>query len=125
MATPPSRSVVIVDDDNIMRELLRALLNAAGIAVVGEAGHRDRLEALLRRQRPDVVLLDINLPGQSGLEVLEWLRATHPQVKVVMISADATAANVQDAMRKGATGFIVKPFATRTVLDSIERVFAA
>jgi DNA-binding NarL/FixJ family response regulator len=125
MATSPSRRVIIVDDDSIMREVLRALLNAADIAVVGEAGHRDKLEALLRRQRPHVVLLDINLPGQNGLELLEWLRATHPQIKVVMISADATAANVQTAMQKGAAGFIVKPFATRTVLESIERVLAA
>ena len=102
--------VVVVDDDTLMREVLKAVLRDEGYAVVGEA--RDGAEALglIQRLAPDVVCLDVNMPGMSGIEVLKAVRGRHPEIRVVMITGDSSMSTVREAVGFGAVGFIVKPF---------------
>jgi len=102
--------VLVVDDDNLMRELLKAMLREEGFRVVGEA--RDGPGALnqVGRLNPDVVCLDVNMPGMSGLEVLKAIQAAAPSTRVVMITGDASMSTVREAVGYGAAGYIIKPF---------------
>jgi len=102
--------ILVVDDDNLMRELLKAILKAEGFTVVGEA--RDGQGALQQVERlgPDVVCLDVNMPGMSGLDVLKRIQNVAPGTKVVMISGDASMSTVREAVGYGAVGYIIKPF---------------
>lgn len=111
--------ILIVDDDSMIRAFLRLMLREDGYDVVGETGAGENLANLCRTTRAEVVLLDINLPGVDGLQALKDIRAAHPKVHVIMISAEATLERVQQAMATGARGFIVKPFNAGKVLSDI------
>jgi len=124
MPALPARkqSVFIADDDADMRALLRLILRADGYDVIGEAGSGDRVLEACLQARPQVLLLDINMPGLDGIEVLEKARAGLPRTRIIMISAGPTLDRVTDALRKGADGFIVKPFNAAKLLDDIRDV---
>jgi len=105
-----SPRVLVVDDDTLMRELLKALLRDEGFTVAGEAKDGQSALALVERIRPDLVCLDVNMPGMSGIDVLKAIKARHEFCRVVMITGDASMATVREAVGFGAVGFIVKPF---------------
>lgn len=115
------RKIMIVDDDSIMRELLKGLLRNAGHSIVGEAGNGEQVAGVLEKVTPDVICLDIHMPKMDGMQCLEMLKAAHPNIVVIMISSEATLPVVQDSLAKGASGFIVKPFNAAKVLDTIQR----
>ncbi len=121
-------NVVIADDDSITRQVLKSMFRAKlrenRITVVGEAADGAETLALCARLKPDVLCLDINMPGMSGFEVLEVVKEQNPDLVVVMISGDATSSNVALAMSHGAKGFIVKPFSEGRVVDTILKVCA-
>lgn len=102
--------VLVVDDDNLMREVLKAILREEGFSVVGEA--RDGQGALtqLGKLNPDVVCLDVNMPGMSGLDVLKAIQSAAPDTKVIMVTGDASMTTVREAVSYGAAGYIIKPF---------------
>ncbi len=114
--------VLIVDDDSTIRNVLRVILSQCGHTVVGEA--RDGQEAMkvIRRTSADLVLLDINMPGEDGLGILEQMRDSHPNVQVIMISGEATSDRVKTALERGARSFIVKPFSPASVLERVNQV---
>lgn len=102
--------VLVVDDDTLMREVLKALLRDENFLVVGEA--KDGVSALAQidRTQPDLICLDVNMPGMSGLEVLKAIKVKCKDCRVVMISGDSSMTTVREAVGFGAVGFIVKPF---------------
>lgn len=102
--------VLVVDDDSLMREVLKALLRDEGFEVAGEARDGQSALALLERTRPDLVCLDVNMPGVSGIDVLKSIRSAYPTIRVVMITGDSTMNTVRDAVGFGAVGYIIKPF---------------
>jgi len=112
-------SVLVVDDDSLMREMLKAILRSENYQVAGEASNGEGAIELCAKLKPDMMLLDINMPKMDGLQVLEAIRQTHPAVKVIMVSAEATMDKVTEAIGKGAAGFVVKPLNAARVLDSI------
>jgi len=114
------RTVILADDDPLIRELLRLILRTSNYNVVAEASHGDAVLALNGNLHPDIVLLDIAMPGMDGLSVLKALRAASPACRVVMISGGATADRVREALALGASGFIVKPFTPGKLLDELE-----
>lgn len=114
-------TAVIVDDDAMMRSLLRVILRTEGWAVTGEAANGEQAIEQCKSQRPDVVCLDVMMPGMSGLAVLAVLRREVPASRVVMITSDASMNTVREALGNGASGFIVKPFNAKRVTDALEQ----
>jgi len=110
MNTKKLARVLVVDDDSLMREVLKALLRDEGFEVAGEARDGQSALSLLERTRPDLVCLDVNMPGMSGLDVLKAIRSGYPEIRVVMITGDSTMNTVRDAVGFGAMGYIIKPF---------------
>jgi diguanylate cyclase (GGDEF)-like protein/PAS domain S-box-containing protein len=100
--------ILIVDDEPHMRKSMRLLLNAAG-RVISECDTGEEAIAILRCREIDVVLLDINLPGITGLEVMEWITISKIPTSVIMVSADNNIDSAIRAMRSGAVEFVRKP----------------
>jgi CheY-like chemotaxis protein len=102
------KRVLIVDDEPDLTAVVREYLQEQYEVVVANDG--TAALAAFRRQRPDVVFLDINMPGPSGLEVLKQLRQADPTLPVVMVTVDTEMATVQECLRQGAFGYVPKPF---------------
>jgi CRP/FNR family transcriptional regulator, anaerobic regulatory protein len=101
--------IAIVEDQRIVREAVVAVLEReADFAVVGEAAHAADGVALALRERPDVLLVDLNLPGDSGVEVALSVRDAAPQIRVVALSAHVDAVHVQAMLEAGAAAYIDK-----------------
>jgi two-component system chemotaxis response regulator CheY len=124
MSNQGKKKVLIVDDDAILRELLKGILRSGDYAIVGEAGNGEQAISLTEKLDPDVVCLDIHMPKMDGIQCLVALKAANPKRNVIMISGDATLPVVQEALAKGAMGFIVKPFNAAKVLETIQRCLA-
>lgn len=104
-----SRTAVVVDDSGSIRLLLKGILEEVGVKVVGMAtSGKDGIE-LVRRLRPAVVCLDVDMPGMSGLEALPHIGAASPQTRVVMVTGNATRQVVAEAVAGGAKGYFLKP----------------
>ncbi|MEO8629159.1 MAG: response regulator [Betaproteobacteria bacterium] len=112
-------TIVIADDDSHLREALRVLLRHDEYDVVGDAANGVAALEACQKLKPDVMLVDINMPLKDGLTVLDELNASKYTGVVVLISSEATLDRVQTAIKKGAAGFIVKPFKLGTVLDEL------
>jgi two-component system nitrate/nitrite response regulator NarL len=100
--------ILIVDDHPITRDALAALLGQHGFSVVGEAGDGKEAIELARRLRPEIVLLDLSMPGLGGLEALPRLREAAPESEVVVLTASGTEENLLAAIRGGAAGYLLK-----------------
>jgi two-component system, NtrC family, nitrogen regulation response regulator NtrX len=110
--------ILVVDDEAAIRDSLRMILEYEGYEFLGAATGQDGL-AMLERENPDLVFLDIKMPGMDGLEVLQRIKAVNETVPVVMISGHATVTTAVDATKLGAFDFIEKPLATERVLVTI------
>jgi DNA-binding NarL/FixJ family response regulator len=105
--------VLLADDHALVRAGIRALLEGLeGVTVVAEAGNGGDVLALARKHCPDVVLLDISMPGLGGLEAGAQLKHDLPEVRVVMLSMHANEEYVLQALRAGAVGYMLKDSAT-------------
>ena len=121
MEKPDKAKVLIVDDDATIRTLLKSILRHDGFGIAGEASNGEMAIAMCDMMELDIVCLDINMPKVSGIEALEVIKKAHPELVVVMISADSKMDVVREAISKGASGFIVKPFNPGKVLDTINQ----
>src|SRR5947207_14526125 len=110
--------VLVIDDEAAIRDSLRMTLEYEGYEFVGAATGQDGL-ALAEREAPDLVLLDVKMPGMDGLEVLDRLRSLNDGIPVVVISGHGTISTAVEATKKGAFDFIEKPFASDRVLVSL------
>ena len=115
-----ARRVLVVDDEAGIRRVLRAYLEADGFTVVEAATGNDALTEL-RRERPDVVLLDVMLPDMDGLEVLRRIRATSG-VGVVLVTARAEESDTLVGLAVGADDYVTKPFSPREVVARVKAV---
>ena len=124
---PPSTipKVLVVDDNDLMRTLLRGILRGESYHIIGDARNGILALEFIERSRPDIVLLDVMMPEMDGLETLQNIRAKYPSIVVVMITGNPSVENVQESIQKGAKGFIVKPFNSAKVLDTLERAWTA
>ena len=116
-------SVLVVDDDHLMREMLKLILQSDDYPVAGEAANGKNAIEQCAKLKPGLVMLDINMPGMSGLEALEEIHRVSPATKVMMVSADATMDSVKEAISKGAIGFVVKPLCADSVLKRVNACF--
>lgn len=119
----PSLGVVIVDDHVLVREgTVQLLGQVEGIDVVGQAGTGDEGLALIARVRPDVALVDVNLPGMSGLELARAVATTEPGVRVLILSAYDDYAYVTEALDIGVAGYLLKHASARELVDAVRTV---
>jgi DNA-binding NarL/FixJ family response regulator len=118
----PAERILIVDDHPLTRNALSALLRQHGFDVVGEAGDGESAIDAARELRPDLVLLDVSLPGMSGLEALPRLREAAPASEVVVLTASGTDDNLLAAIRGGAAGYLLKNEPPERIVDFLRAV---
>jgi DNA-binding NarL/FixJ family response regulator len=117
--------VLIVDDDPLLRAGLKLMLGGAeDIRVVGEAGDGSGVQALIDRLAPDVVLMDIRMPGTDGLTASEAVRRRSGAPEVVILTTFDADEHVLRALRAGAAGFILKDTPPAEIVESVRRVAA-
>lgn len=127
MTDPAPRTAVIVDDHAIFRSGLRADLDPDRLAIVGEAGDVDEAVRTVLELAPDVVLLDVHLPGGrggGGAEVAAACQDLAPQVRFLAISVSDAAEDVVGVIRAGARGYLTKTASGAEVSDAVQRVAA-
>jgi DNA-binding NarL/FixJ family response regulator len=126
---PPAKSgktrIVIVDDHPLLRTGLAARLrDEPDLAVCGQAGDLAEAMAVIDRERPDLVLVDISLPGRDGLELLKDIRARHPPMLTLVLSMHDESLYAERALRAGARGYVMKGAAPETLVQAIRDVVA-
>lgn len=112
--------IYLVDDHLLMREGLRALLEARGYKVVGESADPTEALADLLNLRPEVLLLDINLGGRSGFELLAELERRHLPTRCIVLTMSAQPRHVAEAMRMGASAYVLKGSAGSDLMSAID-----
>jgi DNA-binding NarL/FixJ family response regulator len=115
--------VLIVDDHPIVRQGVRSVLaNHADIQVVGEADSASTLFAIVDSLKPDVVLLDIRMPGQNGIDVTQRLKHDYPDLRVIILTTYDDDEYLFGALRAGAEGYLLKSASQEILADSIRQV---
>jgi len=116
-------TVLIVDDHPLFREGLKSILaRRSGFEVVGEAGNGAEGFRKAKKLKPDLVVMDLSLPDQSGIEVTHKIRSLLPETRVMVLSMHAKIDYITEAFRKGATGYVVKESATEKLMECLETV---
>ncbi|RPI20709.1 MAG: DNA-binding response regulator, partial [Actinobacteria bacterium] len=116
------KRLLVVDDVPLFRVGLTSALREAGFDVVGEAASAETAVAEAESLQPDLVLLDVLMPGLSGLEVVEKIQAVSPATKVILLTGSGSEEDLISALRSGARGYIVKDTPFPALVDSIKAV---
>ena len=117
------RRILLVDDHPFMRAGLGQLIGCQPDLVVGgEAGNPAEALQALARQRPDLILTDLTMPGRSGLEFIKDLRAAHPEIPILVVSMHDEAVYAERVLRAGARGYIMKEAGGEALLGAIRQV---
>jgi two-component system invasion response regulator UvrY len=114
--------VLLVDDHALVRIGFRMLLGDAGVEVVGDAGTGEEAYTEYVRVQPDVVVMDLSMPGMGGLEAVRRLLARHPDARILALSAHEDLAHVQRVLRAGALGYLTKRSAPDVLIAAVEAV---
>jgi len=114
-------NVLIVDDLAFIKIVLRDIIEKAGFRVVGEASNGDQAITMYEDTRPDVVLMDITMPGMDGLTALRRIREIDDAARVIICSALGQQQLIVQAIQLGAKDFIVKPFQPRRVVAALKK----
>src|SRR5436309_1250172 len=116
-------NILIVDDNVTFRALLREIVaEASDLHVVGEAADGAEAMRLAPELRPDIMLLDLVMPRVNGLEVLRWIKAERPEIKVIIVTVHAEDAYRQAAEASGADAFLLKKTLGTVLLSTIQRM---
>jgi len=121
--TEPRLRVFVVDDHDLFRAGVRAAIGAE-VDIVGEADDVDPAVELIRERRPDVVLLDVHLPGGGGQRVAKEVRRTHPEIRFLALSVSDAPQDVVAVIRAGASGYLTKTATARQVVEALRLVAA-
>jgi len=112
--------ILIADDHGVLRAGLRTLLNAEpNLEVVGEASDGDTVLRLANELRPDIVLLDISMPGPGGIEVTRQLKESLPELRVLILTAHEDESMLREAVQAGAAGYIIKRAVESELINAI------
>ncbi len=118
-------SVLLVDDHALIRQGCRAILaQRDDLTVVGEADNAEEALTLVAQLRPRVVVMDVNLPGTSGIEATRQMKAQDPRLQVIILSAYPDEAYIHHALEAGASAYILKQGAARELGEAIDAVLA-
>ena len=113
--------ILVVDDSMFMRQVLRNILTKAGHEVT-EAENGEKAVEAAAKTKPDLLTLDLVMPGMGGMEALRRIRKANPSQKVLVVSAVGQSAEVAEAVALGAVDYIVKPFDETTVVKTVQAV---
>jgi len=120
MGPPPPIRVIIVDDHAMTRTGLRFFLTAyEDLELVGEAGTGEEALALCHQIRPDVVLMDMVMPGMDGAQTIRHIRREHPQTRILVLTSFEQDDMVQQALQAGAIGYLLKNVSAQTLAEAI------
>ncbi len=115
--------LLIIDDHEMVREGLKAMLSAEpDFTIVGDAANAEQAVTLIERQHPDVILLDVRLPGTSGIEVCRTVTERYPEIAVIILTTFTDESLVEQCIKAGARGFIVKDIERFDLKRSIRAV---
>lgn len=122
-AQPPTITVAVVEDDVSIREaLVNWLRKADGFSLVGEFPDAESAVANFARLKPNVALVDVNLPGQSGIEFIRTLKPLLPETQFVMLTIYEDATHIFDALAAGASGYLLKDTPRQALIDALIEV---
>jgi len=115
--------VMIVDDHNLVREGLKAVFSQGDeIEVIGEAGSGEEAIEMVDKVKPDVILMDISMPGMNGIQATKLIRDKHPDAKIVILTMLDQEGYVYEAIKAGATGYMLKSTSSDELVNAIQTV---
>lgn len=117
-----SVSILVVDDESMMRDLLQRILSRDGYRVVCAEDGQDALE-VLERETVDIIISDLKMPRMNGFELLKVVKEKYPRVAVIMMTAYGDTYTVKDALLLGADEYITKPFKSFEISMVVERAY--
>ncbi len=117
------RRVLLVDDHALFRAGIASLLRAGGMDVCGQAGDGEEAIKKARELRPDLILMDVSMPGMSGLDAARAIKAELPDTRVVMLTVSDDEQNLFDAIKNGADGYILKDTPGDDFSELLSRLF--
>ncbi|PYK95082.1 MAG: DNA-binding response regulator [Verrucomicrobia bacterium] len=121
---PGAKRIVIVDDHPLFRKGLEQLINSNdGLAVCGEAGSAAEAIDVIRRITPDLVIVDVSLPGANGIELIKNIRSEFSKLPILVLSMHDESLYALRSLRAGAQGYVMKQEALANVLTAIQQVF--
>ena len=112
--------VLVADDSALFRDGIISLLKAAGLEVVGQAGDGDAAVKAASQLHPDLILLDIQMPKMNGLEALRLIKSSMPEIQVVMLTVSEEDADLFEAAKAGAEGYLLKSLNADEFLDMLD-----
>jgi two-component system, NarL family, response regulator len=116
--------VMVVDDHPLMRVGVASIVNArSDMLVVAQTGTGEEAVTLFQRHTPDVTLMDLRLPGMSGVDAIRAIRKTHSQARFVVLTTYEGDADIHQALEAGAQGYVIKGMPYQTLVDALHRVY--
>lgn len=116
------KTVLVVDDAVFMRTTIKRMLEDQSFNVIGEASNGAEAVEMYRKLLPDVVTMDVTMPGMTGIEAVEAIISEHPNAKIVMVTALGQQKLIVDAIEKGAKDFVTKPFNPEQIIQVLTNV---
>jgi DNA-binding NarL/FixJ family response regulator len=117
--------VMVVDDHPLMRVGVASIVNArADMTVVAQTGSGEEAVSLFQQHKPDVTLMDLRLPGMSGVDAILRIRSTFPLARFVVLTTYEGDADIHHALEAGAQGYVIKGMPFQTLVDALQRVHA-
>ncbi|MHA1449912.1 MAG: response regulator [Candidatus Hodarchaeales archaeon] len=116
--------ILITDDSLFMRKLIGKILKEQGHTIIGEAGSGEAAVEKFAKLKPDLVIMDIVMPGMNGLIALKKIIKLDPLAKVIMMSAQGQKSLASEAIKNGASEFVIKPFKVEQVIKAVNRTLS-
>ena len=118
-------NIVVAEDNAVVREVVRGIIRQdKTLKIVGEAANGQSALDLVHSHKPNVICLDIMMPGLDGISVLRQLKEEHAETRVIIVTGQSTYDVVTEAMKLGAHGFVVKPFNADKLLRAIHNALS-
>jgi DNA-binding NarL/FixJ family response regulator len=123
MTTAEKIKVMVVDDHPLMRIGVASIVNATSdMSVVAQTGTGEEAVTLFQKHKPDVTLMDLRLPGMSGVEAIRAIRKLHSRARFVVLTTYEGDADIHQALEAGAQGYVIKGMPYKTLVDAVHRV---
>ncbi len=113
--------VLVADDSKTMRKIITRSLEAVGVSSVTEAADGSQAIDMFQPGQFDMVLTDWNMPGKTGLEVIQEIRTKDGEIPIIMITTEAEKSRVMQAIQAGVSDYLVKPFTAETLREKLEK----